>query len=59
MKLISEYNIIFIEGTFKSNQKTFQQIVNIIRYINNTNLTPIISIVMKSKNEQSYLIYLI
>ena len=54
MKLISECNIIFIDKTFKSCPKTFQQIVYIIGYINNKNLTfPIISVAMKSKNEQS------
>ena len=55
LKTIKECETIFIDGTFLSCPKSFKQILNILGYINTKNLTiPLISIIMKTKNENAY-----
>ena len=49
--------MLFIDATFKCIPKTFYQTLNISAYIDNKNLSiPIISVLMKFKNEDSYII---
>ena len=56
LNLLSECNIIFIDGTFRSAPKSFYQVLNLIGHLNAKNLLlPIASIIMKNKSEISYI----
>lgn len=56
LNLLSECNIIFIDGTFRSAPKSFYQVLNMIGHLNAKNLLlPIASIIMKNKSEISYI----
>jgi hypothetical protein len=57
LNLLTECNILFIDGTFRSAPKSFYQVLNLIGHLNDKNLLlPIVSIIMKNKTELSYII---